>query len=293
MTGLCPPEELPNWVPGRVLLASDGLGWKDVALRSYHYHGQDVIVPAMRDFMLVGYQLGETPMQRRFEGRWTRETLSPGAASLLTRAQRAHWTWAEPIDVTHVYLSAGLVASVASEALDCHVTEVRLADVLRTDDPVMTRAMQAIAIEARHEALGGALYVESIARGLIVHLLRRYAAIDLAEPGARGLGPAAKRRISDYIEAHLAEPMTLEAMAGAVGMTPCVFARLFRLSFGQPPYAHVIARRIEAARRLLTGSSLPIKEIAAVCGFTDQAHLTRLFARTHGITPAAFRKATG
>ena len=291
--GLCPPEDLPNWVPGRVLLASDGLGWKDVALRSYHYQGQDVIVPAMRDFMLVGYQMGETPMRRRFEGRWSRDRLGPGAASLLTRAQQAHWTWEEPIDVTHVYLSAALVADVAGEALDCHVSDVRLADVLRTEDPVMSQAMRAIAEEAQHQALGGPLYVDWLSRGLIVHLLRRYAQIDFAPVQAAGLGPAKKRQIADFVEAHLADPLTLAEMAQAVGMTPCVFSRLFRLSFGQPPYAYVIARRIEAARRLLTGSALPIKEIAATCGFTDQAHLTRLFVRVHGKAPAAYRKAAG
>ncbi len=290
---LCPPEDLPNWVPGRVLLASDGLGWKDVALRSYHYHGQDVIVPAMRDFMLVGYQMGETPMRRHFEGRWSRDRLGPGAASLLTRAQQAHWTWEEPIDVTHVYLSAALVADVAGEALDCHVSDVRLADVLRTEDPVMSQAMRAIAEEAQHQALGGPLYVDWLARGLIVHLLRRYAQIDFAPVQAAGLGPAKKRRVADFVEAHLADPLTLADMAQAVGMTPCVFSRLFRLSFGQPPYAYVIARRIEAARRLLTGSALPIKEIAATCGFTDQAHLTQLFVRVHGKAPAAYRKAAG
>lgn len=291
--GLCPPEDLPNWVPGRVLLASDGLGWKDVALRSYHYHGQDVIVPAMRDFMLVGYQMGETPMRRHFEGRWSRDRLGPGAASLLTRAQQAHWTWEEPIDVTHVYLSAALVADVAGEALDCHVSDVRLADVLRTEDPVMSQAMRAIAEEAQHQALGGPLYVDWLSRGLIVHLLRRYAQIDFAPVQAAGLGPAKKRRVADFVEAHLADPLTLADMAQAVGMTPCVFSRLFRLSFGQPPYADVIARRIEAARRLLTGSALPIKEIAATCGFTDQAHLTQLFVRVHGKAPAAYRKAAG
>ena len=101
-------EELPNWVPGRVLLASDGLGWKNVACRAYHYAGQDVIVPQMKDFMLVGYRGGVTPMQRRFDGRWTKETLVPGAASLLTRAQQVSWNWKEPIDAA--YVKVGKVA---------------------------------------------------------------------------------------------------------------------------------------------------------------------------------------
>lgn len=290
MTDLVPPEQLPDWVPGRILLASDKLGWRHVALRAYHYHGQDVIVPAMRDFMLVGYQAGDTPMQRRFEGRWSHDRLGPGAASLLTRAQKAHWTWSEPIDVTHVYLSGALVASVASEVMDCHVSDVQLADVLRTDDPVMTAAMHAISEEARHQAMGGALYVESVARALSVHLLRRYASIrtrPLSPSG--GLAPGQMRRIEDFIASNLGQSLDLSQMAAELGLTPCLFARQFKLSFGKPPYAHVIDRRLACARHMLATTTLPIKEIAASCGFTDQAHLTRLFSRSYDTTPAAFR----
>lgn len=291
MTTLCPPEDLPTWVPGRVLLASDGLGWRQVALRSYRYSGQDVIVPAMRDFMLVGYQTGATPMQRRFEGRWTRDHLGPGAASLLTRAQRAHWNWSAPIDVTHVYLSAAMVADVASEVMDCLVTDVRLDDVLRTDDRVMTAAMSAIATEAEYRAIGGPLYVETIARGLIIHLLRRYARIDSRKSARQsGLSPSQQRLIRDHIEANLAESLDLAGMAAQLGLTPCLFARQFRHSFGSPPYAFVMARRLARAQRLLADTRIPIKEIASDCGFTDQAHLTRLFAREMGATPAAYRR---
>lgn len=291
MTKLIDWPDLPTWVPGRVLLGSDGLDWRNVALRSYHYEGQDVIVPAMRDFMLVSYGRGVTPMQRRFDGRWRRETLGPGATSLLTRAQRAFWNWREPIEVTHVYLSGALVSEVAGEVLDCAVSEVALEDVLRVEDPVMTGVAQAIAQEARTRGLGGALYVDSLARALIVHLLRRYAVITRREPAAPvALGPAQARRIRDFIEAHLAERMDLPLLAAAVDMTPCLFARQFRRTFGQPPYAYVLARRIERAERLLAQTTMPIKQIASVCGFSDQAHMTRLFRRAHGAPPGEYRR---
>lgn len=128
-------DQLPVWVPGKVLLASDGQNWKNVALRSYHYLGQDVVVPAMSDFMLVSYQTGITPMRRRFDGRWKRETLGPGATSLLTRAQQAYWNWHESIDVTHIYLSGDLVMNVASEIMDCAVSEVTLEDIQQRHYP--------------------------------------------------------------------------------------------------------------------------------------------------------------
>lgn len=291
MNGLIPFEELPDWVPGRLLLASDTLGWRHVQLRAYHYEGQEVIVPAMRDFLLVGYSAGTTPMRRRFDGRWTNDTLGPGAASLLTRAQRANWSWHAPIDVTHLYLDGKFVAEVASEVMDCCVNEVALADVLRTEDPVVTHAMAAIAAEARERGMGGALYVESLARALVVHLLRRYASVQsrgTAVPGA--LGPRQQRVIADYVETHLAEALDLKGMAAVLGLPPCLFARQFRKSFGRPPYAWVMARRIERAREMLARSALPIKAVAAECGFSDQAHLTRVFSATTGETPAAFRR---
>ena len=289
--GLIAFEELPSWVPGNVILASDGQNWKDVALRSYHYCGQDVIVPPMRDFLLVSYSAGSTPMQRRFDGRWKRETLGPGAASLLTRAQKAYWNWEDPIDVTHVYLSGRLVADVASEVMDCSVSEVMLDDVLRTDDPVMTAAANAIACEARNRLLGGALYVDTVARGLVVHLLRRHASVRLPQRRCNGgLSAQQERRILEFIDAELASTLDLKLMASALDMTPCAFARQFCQSFGCPPYAFVKARRLEKARRLLATTDLPIKAIAVDCGFCDLAHLTRMFSAEFGKTPAVFRR---
>lgn len=285
------PDRLPEWVPGDLLLASDGKGWRQVGLRRFHYHGQDTMVPALSDYMLVSYHAGVTPMQRRFGSRWKDETVNPGTISLLTRAQRADWRWRDPITVTHLYLAPSLLAEVAAEATDCHVSNVELADVLRAEDPLLTQMVDAIAQEAGTQMMGGALYVESLSRALCVHLLRRYGAIRLPSPGAaHRLSPSEMRRIGDYIEENLAEPLTLAGMAQSLDMQPESFARRFRISFGVPPYRHVVLRRIARAQHLLQQGTLPLKDIAARCGFSDQAHLTRLFARETGQTPGACRK---
>ena len=49
MGELMPLDRLPEWVPGRILLSGDGLGWRHVGLRAYHYEGQESVVPPMRD----------------------------------------------------------------------------------------------------------------------------------------------------------------------------------------------------------------------------------------------------
>ena len=294
MAELIAPEDLPTWVPGKILSRSDGLDWKGVALRSYRYKGQDVEIPAMRDFMLVSYRIGVTPMERRFDGRWSRETCGPGTVSLLTRSQQSHWHWTEDVDVTHVYLTQDLVSDVATEVLGRQVEDVSLADVLRTDDPIMTAAVNAIAAEAADIGMGGALYVEAVARQLIIHLLRNYAAVRGPAPGRSGQFTAAQRRaVVDFIDAHLHAALDLRTMAAAVNLSTSSFARHFKRSLGMAPYAYVMDRRLDRARRLLAETPRSVKEVAGICGFSDQAHLTRLFVRRYGTTPSAFRRAIG
>lgn len=291
MTHPIPWNRLPEWVPGQVLLASDALDWSGVGLRAYRYASQEVIVPEMADFMIVGYRDGITPMRRRFDGRLSESTLTPRAISLLTRAERVEWSWDAPIEVAHIYLSRELVCSVASEALGCAVETVTLFDILDVRDPVLNRAVETLAFEASQGGLGGSIFAESVARCLIVHLLRKYADIRRLEPEAgRTLSSPQRRTIEALVEDRLGERLELETLAQAVGLTPCVFLRLFRASFDKPPHAYLIERRVARAQQLLRASTLPIKEIALDTGFSDQSHLTRVFRKAVGTTPARYRR---
>ncbi len=292
MARLLPPEELPFYVPGKVIAQSDGLGWQGVSLRSYAYKGQDVEVPAMRDFMLVSYRDGVTPMQRRFDGRWTRTTCEPGVVSLLTRSQKSHWHWTEDVRVTHIYLTEAFVSDIADEVSGRTVQHVSLADILRTDDPVMTAAVTALALEVNEGGVGGELYIESVARQLVIHLLRKYAAVRFGPDERSGeLSAAQRRQMNEFIDANLHRHLTLKDIAAALNMSVGTFARHCRRTLGASPYAWVMQRRLERAQTLLSQTGKPAKEIASLCGFSDQAHLTRLFSREIGVTPSGYRRA--
>jgi AraC family transcriptional regulator len=89
MTTIITPSEVPKYVPGAVTAASDGLGWNGVWLRGYRYTGLDVLVPPVRDFTIVSYRGGNTLMERRYEGVWTKTRCGPGDVSLLTRSQQS------------------------------------------------------------------------------------------------------------------------------------------------------------------------------------------------------------
>jgi len=290
MATIITPGEVPKFVPGAVSVASDDLGWNGVWLRGYRYSALDVIVPPVRDFTIVSYCRGATVMERRCEGAWTKTHCAPGDVSLLTRSQLSHWHWTEEIDVSHVYLTEHFVSAICAEVTDRCVADVRLHDVLRSHDPIVTTAVAAITREAQQQALGSGLYVEAAATQLAVHLLRNYAAATFHEPSSKGkLSPGQVRWLKEYIDTRLHESLNLETLAAIVGLGMWTFTRHFRESFGRTPHAYVIERRIDRAQRLLAQSSLPIKEIAAACGFADQAHMTRAFQTHLHTTPAALR----
>ena len=291
MTALIKSEDLPRWVPGTVTHSSANRDWRGVSLCGYRYLGQEVQIPAMRDFMIVSYERGATPMERRFDGTWTRARCAPGSISLHTRAQRSEWTWNENIDVRHIYLTNEFITDIASEALDKRIEEVVLRDLLNIGDPVITGAATALSAEASTTSVGGSMYAEAVATQLALHLLRTYANVSIGtlEDKAR-LTPVQADRVSEFISTHLAGPISVDMLAGECGLGACRFAERFRRTFGCAPYAYVLRCRAERARELIETSALPLKQIAPTCGFNDQAHMNRVFKARYGVTPGRVRR---
>jgi len=108
-----------------------------------------------------------------------------------------------------------------------------------------------------------------------------------------GLAAWQLRRVREFIEGHIREPIMVATLAAIARLSPRHFARAFARSQGLPPHAYIIARRIAEAKRLMRATSLPLSEIALACGACDQAHLSRLFRATCGTTPLQWRRAHG
>lgn len=106
-----------------------------------------------------------------------------------------------------------------------------------------------------------------------------------------GLAPHRLRRVDDYVEAHLAEPLLLVDLAKIAKLSPKHFSRAFTQTMGRPPHRWLIEKRVAAARVLLRGSDKSLSEIALECGFADQSHFTSLFRRYLGTPPGLWRRA--
>ena len=105
-----------------------------------------------------------------------------------------------------------------------------------------------------------------------------------------GLPPRVLRRVEEYIDLHLGETISLEALADVAGLSLSHFARTFRQSKGMSAGNYLLQRRVERTMELLTGTHLSLAEIALAVGFSDQSHCSRSFCKHVGIGPRAYRR---
>jgi AraC family transcriptional regulator len=94
----------------------------------------------------------------------------------------------------------------------------------------------------------------------------------------------------DYLHDNFAESFSLETVARAAGVHPVHLARVFREKFGCTAGEYVRRLRVEFVCRQITTTEMPLGEIAAAAGFSDQSHLNRIFKHRFNLTPYEYRK---
>ena len=105
-----------------------------------------------------------------------------------------------------------------------------------------------------------------------------------------GFAPWQERRLKSYIAANLTMSIRVETLAELISLSVSHFSRAFKKSFGMSPHAYVMRARIDMAKELMLSTRNPLSHIALACGLADQAHLTKLFRRSVGQPPSAWRR---
>ncbi|MFW5750526.1 MAG: helix-turn-helix domain-containing protein [Planctomycetota bacterium] len=114
----------------------------------------------------------------------------------------------------------------------------------------------------------------------------------IAQGRRRRHGPATLTAALTHIRRNLHQPLCVDTIAAAAGLSPRGLHRLFRQHLDQAPLAHVLQLRLERAAELLRADpDLLVKQVASRCGIPDQRHFARLFRRHHGANPRQWRAA--
>lgn len=215
---------------------------------------------------------------------------APGKLCVLPAGHDSAWVINGPIRLAHLYFSEEQFALSCIALFDREPRGLALQEKTYVDDPEQAcRFARLIGLNWHEPA--ERLLTSSLAHELLNQALLRQVAPKASPQVKGGLAPAQRRHVLDYIESHLAAPLSLGELAAVCHLSPFHFARMFRLSLGVPPHRYVLARRLSAARRLLADRQQPLGEIALACGFASPSHFSSRFRQAMGATPAAYRAA--
>jgi AraC-like DNA-binding protein len=137
----------------------------------------------------------------------------------------------------------------------------------------------------RHKTENGHEMIAETAALRLVALL----AVNLTSKGRKGSNSTVSiRKTRDRIDADPVAPLTLASLAAEAGASRYQLLRAFSRELGLTPHAYIVQQRLALARRLIRAGSALV-DAASAAGFSDQSHLTRVFARQFGVTPARYR----
>ena len=149
---------------------------------------------------------------------------------------------------------------------------------------------QAMLPELRQPSMGTKALIEAMMKQILVVVLRGH----LTRPGSDSplhLMPrnAQLGRAVAAVVSCPEAPHSVDSLAAAAGMSRSSFNRQFSASYGCAPMEFVQNVRLRAASRLLLGSDMPVKSVAAAVGYSSRSHFSRAFTARFGRDPTAYR----
>ena len=245
------------------------------------------------DFHTVAVNLKEVATTLRSSANTLHEGLLPaGTIQVSTPGEDLHLAVHGAYDWLHVHVSDQLLgrclATTWRRTATGSITLLRRTPIT---DPVLEGLARALLTAGDTADAYAQLYAEGISMALLCRLISVHSTFALA---ARASRPTALvrwrlKRAIDFMEEHLAEPITLPEIATAAGLTRMHFAAQFRAATGLRPKEFFLRRRIEHAKRLLLDTPDRLVDIALICGFQSQAHFTTVFKRFVGCPPHQWR----
>ena len=135
------------------------------------------------------------------------------------------------------------------------------------------------------------LYAETLGLLAAIEVAQVQAGALKLSPGqSGGLSATQLKHVLDLVDSKLGSEISLDDMAAAANLSRFHFARAFKKTVGEPPYAYVLRQRIERAKALLRTTKMQVNEVAVGAGFKTASHFVRAFQQSVGASPGSFRR---
>jgi AraC family transcriptional regulator len=273
------------------LLSSRWTMCKGISLEHLHLPSGETPEYSLKQFVLT-INLGQTVKVERIMDRHLETGLMfTGAVGLCPMYTSQAIRWDRDANILMLNLEHELLTRNAVDILE--TDEYEMLPHLITQDALIYQIALGLKAQLKSKRYGSdsCLYAESAATFLAVHLLQNYSTRKSSVQEYTGGLPLKKlKQVIDYIHDHLAQEISLNAIANYLGISSYYFCRLFKQSTGLSLYQYVIQQRVERAKQLLLQGEMSIADIALACGFSHQSHLNRHFKRLTGVTPKTLLK---
>ena len=288
-----------KYITGTLLRTNQGRGWRGLLAECWRHNEGDLGEVQVCGTEIIVMLQGQLHVRRRGDGRLQHCDAVPGTIWLCPNGVREDMIhlYGAVRESIHLFLPAASLSRTALREIGVDPDKLTLHYEGGFRDPVIEQFARTIRAEMIDPSPAGKMIAETFASTLGVHVIRSYSNIRSASvslPVASGaLDPRRLRRVRDFIEAHLGEDLSIEALAGEACLSPFHFARAFKAATGTAPHRYLTDRRVERAKALIAEGELPLTEIANKCCISSQAYLSRLFERFAGTTPGEYRSYSG
>ncbi len=275
------------------IASSVALGWRSVLASMQREHPYEDSFPACADHLVILHLDGQVQVDRWVGKSRESRLITAGGLFMVPSGMDFRVRLNDPLTTIHLYLRDSLIRDVARDLAAGDPAHVELCARIGETDPLIERLILSLRDEILFGGDMGEAYVEHIARLAAARLIRSHSTRPPAMlNGSIGTSDDRRKlaRVTEFVQGNLARSIQLDDMAAAIDVSVSQLVGLFKRALGQPPHRFLINLRIVRARHLLASTNLPISEIAITCGFSHQEHMTRMFRREIGLTPAAYRR---
>jgi len=214
--------------------------------------------------------------------------VEPGQTMLLCYPHE-HRCWADAGDRwEYFYITLGGHEAVRGirEIVD------RTGPILRfpQDSPALMRAADACAAAIKG-SLDAPYRASELAYSIVMGLLSENAdsARKIADKPASTTVPAFIPAVEEFCRLNYARPIGVDDMARVANMSRFHFSRVFEKARGTPPGRYLARLRLEEAMRLVSAGGTTVKEVAHRCGYSDANYFCKVFRKSFGVSPGAYR----
>ena len=242
---------------------------------------------------LVAIELRREDIRLSLSGRTVHDgVVIPGMLHVTEPGSAAHCVYRGPFDVLHLHVPNAFITELVRDVSGAESAPLRTEAAL-TQDPITEKLARALIAAGDIGGSFGQLFADCVSTAIVARLLGASRSAASRRGKVSELARWRLKRVVDYVEASLGDPVSLADLACAAGLTRMHFAAQFRAATGLSSHEYLLRRRIERAQEMLLDDGARLVEVALSVGFQTQSHFTTVFKRFVGQSPRAWRLSQG